>query len=242
MNLFILLSIFNRLDVGLSSAYITKIQYITDYPVSAFFMKPIVEYGSTWGGLMEDFYVSIDCNDTVRNLYVEMGGNCLRVGPFYRQKIKWIELTGTAGFLRIDIAGLATGKAMGVSYNDQIDEERNGGFVGLKLRYEPINMLRLTPFLCYGMVKNGKFLEYGIELSFMPFINRETSDLLKKLGFSTGISGAQLGAKMEEEDVPFNLAFGYYLIGLTYQMELPTLPGDRQTQKRKPSYKSKKSK
>ena len=232
MNLFIILSILNRLDVGLSSAYITKIEYITDLPISAFFLKPTIEYGSNWGGLMEDFYVSVDCNDSVRKIYIELGGNCLRLGPFYRQKIKWVELTGSAGLLRIDIAGLASGKRIGFNVNDQIDEERNGGFVGLKARYAPFDMLRLTPFLCYGMVKEGKFLEYGIELSFSPFINREASDLLKKLGFSAGISAAQLGAELDNE--PFSLIFGYYLIGLTYQMEIPTQEHKLSDKNRKP--------
>lgn len=235
MKLFIILFMMNRLDVGLSSSYITKIERVVDLPAGVLFLKPTIEYGSSWGGLIEDFYVSVDCNDRKRDIYIELGANCCKVGPFYRGNIGGLEFTPNAGFLRIDVAALATGEFGGYKYAGQIDEERNGGFLGLKLKHPVSDVLRLTPFFSVGIVSRGIFWEYGGELAFKPFKHRKVANYLKELAFTTGISIAQLGYTAESES--YTITFGYYLVGVSYELAPPKPPVAEKLEVEKPEVK-----
>jgi hypothetical protein len=219
MGLVILLATINSLSIGLSSSYITKVEKIAGLPVSVVFLMPTIEYGlnPNLGCWVEDFYVSLDCNDSTQQIYAELGANCLMVGPFYRKVFNTLEAIGTVGFLRIDVAALISGEMMGYSFAGQINEERNGGFLGCKVRYRITDILRVLGFTSFGIVEAGNFLEYGATLTFMPFINRKLPDYLKPLSVNTGISIAHLGAVVAEGE-SYNFKFGYYLVGVSYEL------------------------
>lgn len=222
MNLLILFMV-NNLSVSLNSSYITKFgEMIADLPVAVFFLKPTIEYGKEWGEgkeigiLAENFYTSLDCDDPENDINVELGANCLKVGPFYTRNIGKFKLAGTIGILRIDIAGLAYGSLGGSNYAGPIDEGRTGGFGGVKTKYMFTDVLSISPFISIGIIKDGNFLEYGANLSFKLFKNREVAKFLKPVFFNTGISFMRLEAKTEEQTYP--LFFGYYLVGIGYDI------------------------
>lgn len=222
----IILSILNKLSVESSFSYITKIERVAGLPLGVFFWKPIIEYGVKWGGLIEDFYVSVDCAVPEKEIYIELGANCFRVGPFYMVDVRGVELIPNGGFLRIDIAGLATGAFAGEKFADVIDEERNGMFLGLKLRYVVLDRLPLTLFVSRGVVREGTFLEYGAGVSFTPFKRMEKWNLIRELAFTAGISIAHLGYVKDKE--PYTLTFGYYLVGVRYEFPLPKPPEEHE--------------
>jgi hypothetical protein len=204
------------------------VEHLVDLPVAVIFLKPTIEYGSGWkgiGGVAEDFYVSLDCVEDDSSIVIELGANCFRMGPSYRTDIRGFEITGSAGYLRIDVAGLATGEIGGISYAGQIDEERDGAFLGTKLRYKITDMIKIDPFLSFGLVADGNFWELGGIVTFRPFVKRNSSRLLKKLGFTAGISAARLAVTMKDDSEsysePYDVKFVYYLVGFDYELGFP---------------------
>jgi hypothetical protein len=209
---------------GLSCSYITKVEHLVGLPVGVVFLKPSIEFAAPFGnigefgGIIEDFYVSLDCVEDDSSLVIELGANCARVGPSYRAHIRDFEITGSAGYLRIDVAALVTGNAGGFVYAGQIDEERDGGFLGLKLRYKIANMFRIDPFLSFGLVGDGSFWELGSVAAFKPFTKRDSPGLLRGLAFTAGISAARLAVALEDDPEPYDVKFIYYLVGLDYEL------------------------
>jgi hypothetical protein len=217
VSLFAILLIGAKLEAGISGAYIPWVQKVLemDLPVTVVLAKSKVEYGKAWGGKVEDFYLSVDCSDTThgKEIYVELGGNCLMVGGFYNRKFRMFDIEGSLGFLRIDVAGLASGKFGEREIGEIVDEERNGVFIGLEGRFSPISILLVTPFINFGTIKAGSFKEGGINLGLRVFRNRE--DFLKYLSFTFEASLMNLGVTTEKAGYQ-PLYFGYYLVGINY--------------------------
>ncbi len=236
MNLLILFAV-NGLSVSFSSSYITKVgEMIVDLPVAVVFLKPTIEYDIKLGELSEigisadNFYTSLDCDDQEKNIYVKLGANCFKAGPFYRRNIGKFGVAGELGILRIDIAGEAYGELSGTKRAGPIDEERTGFYGGLKGKYVINKMLKVNSFISFGVVPDGNFWEYGATLGFKPFENREVSQFLKPISLNVGIACMQLGAEAEEQD--YSLFFGYYLMGIGYELwEYPAEPTDKKRKK-----------
>ena len=232
MNLLILFAV-NGLAVSFSSSYITKVgEMVVDLPVAVVFLKPTIEYDIKLGELSElgvsvdNFYISLDCDDQEKKIYVELGANCLKAGPFYGRNIGKLELAGELGILRIDIAGEAYGSLSGTDYAGPIDEGRTGFYGSLKAKYAINKMLRVNSLVSFGIVPDGNFWEYGATLGFKPFENKEVSPLLKPVSLNVGLACMQLGAKTGEQD--YSLFFGYYLMGIGYELwEYPAEPADK---------------
>ena len=237
MNLLILFAV-NGLAMSFNSSYITKVgEMIVDLPVAVVFLKPTIEYGkdlgevSELGVLVENFYTSLDCDDQEKNIYVKLGANCFKAGPFYMRNIGKLELAGGIGILRIDIAGEAYGSLSGRTYAGPIDEGRTGFYGSLRGRYAINRMLRVDPFISFGIVPDGNFWEYGANLGFKPLENREVAQFLKPIFLNVGISCMQLGAKTGEQD--YSLFFGYYLMGIGYELwEYPAEPADKRRKRK----------
>ncbi len=222
MNLFVLFLV-NGLTMSFNSSYITRVgEMVADLPVSVIFFKPTIEYSKEWressefGFSMDNFYTSLNCDDQDRNIYLKLGANCFKAGPFYRRNIGKFGIAGESGILRIDIAGEAYGELSGTKYSGPIDEERTGFYVGLKGKYLINEVLKINSFLSFGIVPDGNFWEYGVNLGFKPLENREVSPLLKPISLNIGIDFMQLGAKAESQE--YSMFFGYYLLGIGYEL------------------------
>lgn len=202
-------------------SYITQVKEIVGLPVSAVFLKPTIEYGDKWGFFADNLYASIDCNDSVQTLQAEIGLNCFNAAPFYRFNINKFNLAGGIGVLRIDIAGLLSGKYGTTEFSDVIDEGRTGVYGSIRAGFNPVEQLRIKSSFGSGIVKDGSFLEIGASCMFNPFkkenvgTQRAVSLLKNHIFLSVGLSFMRLEVKMEE--IPYSTFMGNYLIGIAYE-------------------------
>ena len=200
----LILIVVNIFSIGIDYSYITRLEGVASFPAEIIAFKPNIEYGKKLGVSACDIYISLDCYDPDT---VEIGANCIQVGPFYRWFIGRFNLMLGLGILRIDLAGM--GSYEGVrEFAGIIDEDRTGVYANLAPKFMSSERTHISAALNLGIIKDGSFLDYGVSLAFMPFKN-------KGLFLTVGLSGMQL--RVEAEGMNYSFPLGMYWVGIGYE-------------------------
>jgi hypothetical protein len=233
MSNLILLLLLNKLNLGFNTSYITNVQDLVGFPITATVLNPVVEYEYNKIGIsMDNLYVSADCNVKKNNsqedsVDVHIGLNCAIATLYYHFDINKFQVGPCLGMIRIDAAGLAYGQISSRSYSDQIDETRMGFYGGVRTIFTPIPKIGVKLLLSAASLKEGTFGEISASLMFKPFIkNTDTissenqprlfSSMLQHIYFTTNLSFAKITVEIDEGTTPLPVSLVVYLIGIGY--------------------------
>ena len=215
--------------VGFNTSYITKVQDLVGFPLSAIVLNPIVECEYKRFGITADnLYISADCISDSVDLH--LGLNCQIYTPYYRISFGNVQVSPCIGMLRIDAAGLASGQLGSFSYAGTIDETRMGIYGGVKTTFAPIPKIKLKLLLSSAFLKEGTFGEISTSLMFKPFIKNTYSEtstssedrasffpsLLEHIYLTANLSFAQITVSIDEDSKPLPATLVIYLIGVGY--------------------------
>lgn len=227
---FLTLFFIGKLAVGFNMSFITQVEKLVGFPLTAVVLNPTIEYAyvDRFGISMDNLYASADCVDSSQNLEAHIGLNCAMITPFYRYTINNFAIDGCVGMLRVDAAGLASVDLDQISYAGLIDTTQMGFYGAIRGAFTPTDMIKTKLLVGTAFLKGGSFNEISASLTFKPFIRKASADSEKKenlndilnwqrnLFLTMNFTFANIKVAIDEEN-SFSPTLIIYLFGVGYE-------------------------